>query len=144
MSHCALYALLAAESLQHLKEVTGGSPIQMLDIPALFLGDSAEPITPNEDAVYLAVPRRFVLMRNPFTGNTSLVLTCEPQNGLLHRLDELPHEKVDEGYPFLVMSDMVHAIPRHYRAFLNSVEEGFMREGYLYEFTHEFVVEHNV
>ena len=140
MSKNALYALLTEDSLSHFQAITRQSPIQMLAIPALYIGNTDESIEPLIEASYSATPKTFSLERNPFTGNTSLVLLLgDPSPALYARAQQLGGDLS----PCIFVSDAVHAIPRNYRSFLNSLEETFMREKLEYEFHAEFVVEHS-
>jgi len=143
MNKYVLYALLEPDSLAHLKSLIQQSPISMLDIPALYIGYSVMPLKVDEHAKYSAMPTTFSLQKNPVTGNTSLVLGLTLTDDTLEdRFMALDSPEVGEPLdPCIIMSDMVHAIPRNYRAYLNSIEETFAREQFEYEFHAEFVVE---
>lgn len=146
----SLYALLMPESLSLLKEMFRQAPFSTLDTPALYIGASSGELEVRTETglLYVAKPTQFFLGKNPFTGNTSLILNLDMVGGieqevpgtlaLAQRAAELDESSIS---PCIFVSDGIHEIPRHYRNFLNSLENSFARERYDFMFHAEFVVE---
>jgi hypothetical protein len=144
----SLYSLLHPESLLLLKDMFKSAPFSTLEVPALYIGSFAGTIEVNEAAEYSAIPTGFFLGQNPFTGNTSLILKLDLEYGIQNDVPGtvlLAERAAALGGsimpPCLFVSDGIHEIPRHYRNFLNSLENTFARERYVFAFHAEFVVE---
>jgi hypothetical protein len=80
----SLYALLHPESMSLLKDMFKSAPFSTLDVPALYIGSSEEDfeVRADLDVEYSAIPTQFFLGKNPFTGNTSLILNLDLVTGI--------------------------------------------------------------
>lgn len=133
-----LFSLLTPESSTELFSRMGSSPIHLLDTPALYIAGSDEPFDAVEDASYAAQASSFYIGANPMTGNTSLFLNLLCCAELQHRHDSLDTTQHPVS---VVLSDKIHAIPRKYRAFLNSIENSFKDRPLILNFVTEFIHE---
>ena len=135
-----IFSLLTPDSAEYLRKVMQASPIQLLDTFALYIGNGeflGDDATGNPDEPdYEGVPTTFDVVRNPLTGNQTLALFIQPSGALLQRCEDLGNAQ-----PYILLSSMIHGIPRNYRAFMNSCEESFMRDKVPLAFYAEFVVE---
>lgn len=132
-----VFSLLTADADAYIRKVMQASPIQLLDTFALYVGPGAAlNLEPEPDvADYTGRPTTFEVMANPLTGNQSLVLMIDAGPELAQRCADLGNPQ-----PHIVLSSMIHGIPRNYRAFMNSCEETFIRDGLELGFYAEFEV----
>lgn len=137
---------LSTATMLELAPYLSGSPIQF-DLPfflTIGLVVADEPPILDEGMQYLTKFSRMSIHRSPFTGNSCLFMEMVPSDIVRDRVNEL-QALTDAQHPtypvFMEMSHQVHEIPRHRRAWINSLSESMLRSEFIFKFDGEFLEE---